>query len=76
MEIKDDYTLLKIRRLELKDSGEYTLRAYNGIVEVERKFQLVVKGMSGKCFSLPGLTDLSLMDLQVENVHRDYNISR
>lgn len=45
MEIKEDYTLLKIRRLELKDNGEYTLRAYNGIVEVEKKFQLIVKGM-------------------------------
>lgn len=49
MEIKDDYTLLKIRRPELKDSGEYTLRAYNGIVEVEKKFQLVVRGMPATC---------------------------
>lgn len=50
VEIKDDHTLLKIRRLELKDNGEYTLRAFNGLVEVEKKFQLVVKGT---CFVTP-----------------------
>lgn len=44
VEVKDDHTLLKIRRLELKDNGEYTLRAFNGLVEAEKKFQLVVKG--------------------------------
>ncbi|XP_037051566.1 vascular endothelial growth factor receptor 1 isoform X6 [Bradysia coprophila] len=38
-----DYTILKIRFLELKDSGFYTLEAYNGILSTEKKFELVVK---------------------------------
>lgn len=41
-----DYTILKIRHLELKDSGFYTLKAYNGLVTAEKKFELVVKGLS------------------------------
>lgn len=41
-----DYTMLKIRHLELKDSGFYTLKAYNGLLSTEKQFELVVKGLS------------------------------
>ncbi|KAJ6649116.1 Vascular endothelial growth factor receptor 3, partial [Pseudolycoriella hygida] len=40
---RSDVTILKIRFLELKDSGFYTLKAYNGLVSTEKKFELVVK---------------------------------
>lgn len=45
-EISDDgeYTMLKIKHPELKDTGVYTLKAYNGLKEVSRAFELVVKG--------------------------------
>ncbi|KAG4073862.1 hypothetical protein HA402_014067 [Bradysia odoriphaga] len=39
----NDYTILKIRFLELKDSGFYTLEAFNGILSTQKKFELVVK---------------------------------
>lgn len=42
----DDYTILKIRYLELQDSGFYTLKAFNDLITTEKKFQLVVKGLS------------------------------
>lgn len=42
----NDYTILKIKFLELKDSGFYTLRAYNGLVTAEKRFELVIKGTS------------------------------
>lgn len=45
-----DYTILKIRFLELKDSGFYTLKAFNGLLSTEKKFELVVKGWSRKQF--------------------------
>lgn len=41
----NDYTILKIKFLELKDSGIYTLKAYNGLLTTEKKFELVVKGL-------------------------------
>lgn len=44
--ISNDFTILKIKYLELKDSGFYTLKAYNGLLETEKKFELVVKGSS------------------------------
>lgn len=45
-----DQTILKIRFLELKDSGFYTLKAYNGLVTTEKKFELVVKGSENSYF--------------------------
>lgn len=39
-----DVTTLRIKYLELKDSGFYTLKAFNGVLETEKKFELVVKG--------------------------------
>lgn len=39
-----DVTILKIRHLELKDSGVYTLKAFNELMSEEKKFELYVKG--------------------------------
>lgn len=44
IEIMKDIAILKIKHLELKDSGNYKLKAWNGISEVEKTFHLVVKG--------------------------------
>lgn len=43
-ELKDDSTMLTIRNLDLSDSGDYYLHAYNGEMEKSKKFQLMVKG--------------------------------
>lgn len=40
----NDFSILKIKYLELKDSGKYKLKAYNGLVSTEKEFELVVKG--------------------------------
>ncbi len=44
VDTQSDYTILKIKYLELKDSGIYTLKGYNGLLTSEKKFELVVKG--------------------------------
>lgn len=45
IEIKEEFAILKIKHLELKDSGNYTLKAWNDISEVEKTFHLFVKGL-------------------------------
>lgn len=40
----NEYTILKIKQLELKDSGIYTLWAINDAMNVSKEFELVVKG--------------------------------
>lgn len=44
VKISKDITMFKIRRLQLNDTGEYTLRAHNQIEDVQKKFQLLVRG--------------------------------
>lgn len=39
------HTTLKIHQVELGDTGNYTLRAWNGRISKERSFELVVRGI-------------------------------
>lgn len=40
----NEHTILKIKQLELKDSGIYTLRAINDMTSESKEFELVVRG--------------------------------
>lgn len=39
-------TILIIRNPDLSDFGNYTIRASNGVIEKEKQFRLIVKGMA------------------------------
>lgn len=45
IQIMDYSTILTIRNPDLGDFGNYTVKAANGVIEKEKQFRLIVKGM-------------------------------